>query len=136
MKPTIGRIVHAVIRDARGDLVTRPAIITRTWSDEDNGAVQLAVFPDAHNDGLGVLYPISSAQFNDSPNTKIGNTWNWPPISIRAPHPGKAEFEKLGEELLTLCHEIEELPASEQQTKIVVHASSIRTKLRALCDLL
>jgi hypothetical protein len=41
--PTPGRIVMVDFKNERGDLVTRPAICTRTWGDSQ--AVQLTVLP-------------------------------------------------------------------------------------------
>ena len=74
-KIAIGRIVHAVIKDAHGELVTRPAIITRTWGAECL-TVQATVFPDAINDGLGETLGKSSLVFDASGNGE--NTWHWP----------------------------------------------------------
>ena len=74
MKPTIGRIVHAVIKTAHGEIVTRPAIITRTWG--ESPCVQATVFPDSVNDGLGDTVGKSSLQFDET--GKQENSWHWP----------------------------------------------------------
>jgi hypothetical protein len=58
MTPTIGRIVHAVLRDNRGAVIIRPAIITRIW--DGSSCVQATIFPDANNDGLGQILSMSS----------------------------------------------------------------------------
>lgn len=75
--PTIGRIVIAVVM-ARGELVKRPAIITRTWG-ANSTAVQATVFPDASNDELGVTQPKSSLVYDETGTRE--NTWHWPPRS-------------------------------------------------------
>ena len=74
-KICIGRIVHAVVKSAHGELVTRPAIITRTWGEQAT-AVQATVFPDAVNDGLGETLGKSSLLFDETGLAE--NTWHWP----------------------------------------------------------
>lgn len=77
--PTTGRIVNAVIKNARGELITRPAIIVRTWG-EQSFSVQAQVFTDgngdpATNDGLPNVVWKSSLQYCETP---IENSWHWP----------------------------------------------------------
>jgi len=80
--PTAGRIVLAVIRTQHGELQTRPAIITRNWGNntpavQGSSALQLTVFPDVSNDGLGYSHGLSSALYDET--GKLENTWHWPP---------------------------------------------------------
>lgn len=82
--PSIGRIIHAVVREQRpapqvGKLITRPAIIVRTWGDEAT-YVNAQVFCDSDggisNDGLpNVLWKTSLIY--DSTG-QLENSWHWP----------------------------------------------------------
>jgi len=74
MKPTVGRIVHYVLREGRNTGEHRPAIIVRVWTDT---TVQLQVFTDKTNDDMtdGVIWQ-TSVMLDDS-SEKIG-TWHWP----------------------------------------------------------
>lgn len=82
--PAIGRIVHAVITDKRGNQVTRPAIIVRTWPDQDGGTasyVNAQVFCDSdgatnYNDGLPNVVWKTSLTFD--PTGKLPTSWHWP----------------------------------------------------------
>ena len=81
MKPTIGRIVHVILRDASMRVITRPGIITRTW--DNTMTVQVTVFPDVINDGLGAAHGLSSVQYDETQTLVgdggIGCSWHWPP---------------------------------------------------------
>jgi hypothetical protein len=74
-KISIGRIVHAVIKNAAGEIVTRPAIITRTWG-EGTSAIQATVFPDSVNDGLGDT--VGKSSLIQDVDGKVENSWHWP----------------------------------------------------------
>jgi hypothetical protein len=85
-KPSVGRIVHYVLKDHYGELQHRPAIIVRNWSDglsdENNpfsDMIQLQVFTDGTNDGTqyatGVYWATSVHQDEEE---KIVGTWHWP----------------------------------------------------------
>ena len=78
-KPTIGRIVIASIKDAHGNPIKRPAIITRTWSTptHESMSIQATVFPDSVNDGLGTTVGFSSMPYH--PTGELENSWYWPP---------------------------------------------------------
>ena len=121
-KIAIGRVIHAVIKDARGELVTRPAIITRTWGPQAT-AVQATVFPDAVNDGLGNSVGKSSLEFDDTGITE--NTWHWPVRELpklSAP----VDWNALHSLALALCYSIEKLPASRESTDLSLQASELR----------
>lgn len=81
--PTIGRIILAVVpvhEGAHEELVTRPAIIVRTWSSEPTGAVNAQVFMDAGDglasDGTGNCLWKTSLAYDET--GKNPNTWHWP----------------------------------------------------------
>lgn len=82
--PTIGRIVHATILDAKGDLVVRPAIIVRVWGEAPTAAVNAQVFCDGDapasqsNDGLPNVLWKTSLMFSEESGTLAGS-WSWPP---------------------------------------------------------
>lgn len=73
MKPTIGRIVHYVLKKDGDRLVIRPAIITAVWSDT---CVNLTVFQDYHNDRMCEMdcHPTSRSL---NVEKQVG-TWHWP----------------------------------------------------------
>lgn len=87
--PSVGRVVHFHF-EREGELVTRPAMIVRTWDPEEHPAYQsdevnLRVFLDGCNDGEGTDGPRdhqTSVPRSDEP--KAGS-WSWPPFV-----PGKA----------------------------------------------
>lgn len=75
MKPTIGRTVHVVLRDKRGELITRPGIIVRVWA--GSTGVNAQVFTDDSNDGLpGVLWK-TSLVYDEA--GLLESSWHWPP---------------------------------------------------------
>lgn len=86
--PSVGRIILAVISIREGafaELVTRPAIIVRTWPGEKinevTGAVNAQVFMDGDgetsNDGTPNCLWRSSLQYDET--GKGAHTWHWPP---------------------------------------------------------
>jgi hypothetical protein len=81
MKPTIGRIVLAVIQDSMGALITRPAIIVRVWGETPDAAINVQVFCDGNgrageNDGLPACYWVTSLAHD--PTGKANHSWHWP----------------------------------------------------------
>lgn len=82
--PSIGRIVHATIKDERGNLVIRPAIIVRVWNEVPSGSVNLQVFADSdaptsdYNDGLPNVFWVTSAIYQPEAG-KMEKSWSWPP---------------------------------------------------------
>lgn len=82
--PTVGRIVHATIKDSRGNLVVRPAIIVRVWNDVPTAAVNLQVFADSdapvtdYNDGLPNVFWVTSAIYQETAG-QMEKAWSWPP---------------------------------------------------------
>ncbi len=75
MKPTIGRIVHYLLREGRSAGELRPAIIVRVWPD-GHGAentVQLRVFLDGSNDAGAESDWATSVHEGTEPGT-----WQWP----------------------------------------------------------
>lgn len=82
-KITIGRIVHAVVKNGFGTFVERPAIVTRTWG-EGAVAIQCTVFFDGVNDGLIeqaksslVYYPSPVSPATNTPGASM-ESWHWP----------------------------------------------------------
>lgn len=80
-KPTLGRIVLAVIQDKSGATIVRPAIIVRVWSET---TVNLQVFLDGAggaqaewNDGLGANVLWKTSLVLDHSGERVG-TWHWP----------------------------------------------------------
>lgn len=69
--PTVGRIVDFHVEDRHGGAPqVRPAMVVRVW---DGGLVNLQVFTDGENDGLGnVVHRTSVAE-----GTDVGQ-WSWP----------------------------------------------------------
>lgn len=83
MIPTIGRIVHAVIQDANGAPITRPAIIVRVWGETADAAINVQVFTDSggrlgENDGLPNCVWQTSLRHDETALPAVG-TWHWPP---------------------------------------------------------
>lgn len=83
MKPTVGRIVHFVLKDSRGYAQHRPAIVVRNWADElndpTNDMVQLQVFTDGTNDGpeySSGLFWATSVHEDATGETEY--SWHWP----------------------------------------------------------
>ncbi|MHB1681574.1 MAG: hypothetical protein ACYCYO_01920 [Bacilli bacterium] len=83
MKPSVGRIVHFVLKDRSGELVHRPAIIVRNWADEgvyvQEEGVQLQVFTDGTNDGpeyASGIHWATSVHHDEAADTE--HTWHWP----------------------------------------------------------
>lgn len=73
-KPSVGRIVHYVLRkDGGGAPVIRPAIITAVCSDT---CVNLTVFQDYHNDRLCEMDCHPTSRNLDA--EKGAGTWHWP----------------------------------------------------------
>jgi len=75
--PTPGRTLLVDFLNARGEMVTRPAICTRTWG--DSPAVQLTAFPDGSNDGVGDTLPMSSVMPRDDEGTPQEHRYSWLP---------------------------------------------------------
>lgn len=125
-KIAIGRIIHAVIADVRGELVTRPAIITRTWGAQTT-TVQATVFPDATNDGLGEVVGKSSLEFDDTGLAK--DSWHWP-VRELPPLPPMVDWAALHRDALALCYDIEMLPASPRATDLSVKAAELAAKIK------
>lgn len=73
-KISLGRIVHAVIKDGMGQLVVRPAIVVRVWSET---TVNLQVFLDGPGwaGGATCLW-VTSAYFHAEGDRE--KTWHWP----------------------------------------------------------
>lgn len=90
--PSIGRIVLVVIEDDGGHIVTRPAVIVRTFEIEAIGPdgprkgmadyVNLCVFTDGQNDGIspkGSCHQwMTSVPYSLEQRPR---TWHWPPRS-------------------------------------------------------
>lgn len=83
MKPSVGRIVHFVLKDRHGELVHRPAIVVRNWADEghyvDVEGVQLQVFTDDTNDGpeyASGLFWATSVHHEEEDKKEY--SWHWP----------------------------------------------------------
>lgn len=82
--PSVGRVVHFHFHDEGGNVVTRPALIVRTWDPAkyaayQNDQVNLRVFLDGANDNQGTGGPAdwqTSIPRSDEP--KAG-CWSWPP---------------------------------------------------------
>ena len=131
-QPTIGRIVHAVIKNAHGVLVVRPAIITRTWG--GSPCVQATVFPDSVNDGLGDTVGKSSLQHCEAAVNE--NTWHWPvrelPLTARLESTAPVDWVSLHKRASELCYAIEKLPASSQATELSVQASALAGQIQQL----
>ena len=82
-KPSVGRIINVVLRAGgnSSELITRPAIIVRTWGSPEQPAsyVNVQVFTDMTNDGYGQpTIWMTSVRF-DEENKREANTWHWPP---------------------------------------------------------
>ena len=134
-KPTIGRIVHATIKDLRGEVIVRPAIITRTWGD-DTTCVQATIFPDASNDDLGFVVSRSSLAYDEAGQQE--NSWRWP-VSVSSPAQttnnasvviSVSSLFNILEAQRELCHAIEKLPASGEATNLTLAASDIAFRLQ------
>ena len=125
------RIVNAVIKDARGELITRPAIITRTWG-ETATSVQATIFPDASNDGLGNTLGKSSLAYDEAGNAE--NTWHWPvrelPLAAKLEARPAVDWVGIHAASLELCYAIERLPASGAATNASLMAASLRDLIR------
>jgi len=70
-KPTVGRIVLYSF-ECKGEVVTRPAIIVRTWGDTPANPVNLQVFADGdgtphYNDGLPNVFWKTSIHQSEGP---------------------------------------------------------------------
>lgn len=80
MLPTIGRIVHAVIRDGHNRTTIRPAIIVRVWSDTPAAAINAQVFCDSNggtdNDALPAT--VWKTSLIHDPAGLVINSWHWP----------------------------------------------------------
>jgi hypothetical protein len=82
--PTVGRIVHATIRNAQGALVVRPAIIVQVWGQSPTAAINVQVFCDsstsepAYNDGLPNVVWKTSLTHAAEPGV-MESSWSWPP---------------------------------------------------------
>jgi hypothetical protein len=82
--PTLGRTVHAVIRNAKGQLVTRPAIIVGVFHQAGAGISKIVwdyscnvqVLTDGENDGLQPTVHKTSLPHSLSHTAE--NTWHWP----------------------------------------------------------
>jgi hypothetical protein len=79
---TEGRIVHYVLNEGNNIGAHRPAMIVNSWPDiaqyQDEGRVNLHVFPDFGNDGA--MYNSGSYWATSVPNdetTKAPGTWHW-----------------------------------------------------------
>lgn len=85
----VGRIVHYVLENGRSKGEHRPAIVVRDGMQE-NGLVQLQVFTDGRNDGLGDNMTVghegtvevvqntiwrTSIHYSEA---KEPGTWHWP----------------------------------------------------------
>lgn len=85
--PSIGRIVHVVVKDGNGNLKVRPGIVVETFpGNAMNGTCNINVHQDGTNDGGDPLSPVrwmSSVRHvePESGQALIGeeNTWHWPP---------------------------------------------------------
>lgn len=91
-KLACGRIVHAIVKNAFGTFVERPAIVVRTWG-ENSTAIQCTVFFDAVNDG-GAFGHRSSLTYYGTPCGPATNTpdasqetWHWP-TDVHTDHTG------------------------------------------------
>lgn len=84
--PTVGRIVHATIKNAKGKLVVRPAIIVQVWGESPTAAINVQVFCDssasepAYNDGLPNVVWKTSLTHAAEPGV-MESSWSWPPRS-------------------------------------------------------
>lgn len=129
-KISIGRIVVAVIR-VQGELVERPAIITRTWGN-DSTAVQALVFPDFFSDGMPSNWPKSSMAYDESGLTE--DSWHWPirELPPTAKQESRREIDWVGlyAQAGDLCVMIERLPASGEATNLSIQASSLLARIR------
>lgn len=128
-KITSGRIVVAVIRIA-GELMERPAIVTRTW-DGESTAVQATVFPDGSNDGLPAAVPKSWLQYDE--NGTKEDSWHWPTLASASAqqHTGKrVDWVEMYALVSDLCSQIERMDACDKATIASVTASQLLTKIR------
>lgn len=81
--PTVGRIVHVTLFDAKKNLVVRPGIIVRVWGDAPTAAVNLQVFTDGaapavdYNDGLPSVFWVTSATYQEQAGI-MAHSWSWP----------------------------------------------------------
>ena len=78
--PTIGRIIHAVFKDAHDRTVIRPAIIVRVWGETADSAINAQIFCDSNggrdNDALpNVIWKTSLCH---DPGGIVLNSWHWP----------------------------------------------------------
>lgn len=96
MKPTLGRVVHYVLREGRSAGKSRPAFIVEPWAESQDdpawkGKVNLVVFLDGANDrgahgeawveegGSPAVYTqmwVGSAEHDEA---GAPGTWRWPP---------------------------------------------------------
>lgn len=84
MKPTIGRIVHVVLRDLTGGVIIRPGIVVRTWENADAPIhINAQVFMDGDgrtaNDGLPNCVWKTSLIHDENIASPTPHTWHWPP---------------------------------------------------------
>lgn len=76
--PSVGRIVHYVLKTHRDELVHRPAVIVHVWP--DNGLLQLQVFTDSDHTGTDndhVANPHWATSVKHDEDGAAG-TWHWP----------------------------------------------------------
>lgn len=81
-KPSIGRIVHAVLLNRSGELVHRPAIITRTFGhvQSPDQIINARVFTDGPSDHHAGSATIWKEMLRyDATGTKDW-TWHWPEV--------------------------------------------------------
>lgn len=83
-RPSVGRIVLYRLKDKRGDIVIRPAIVVRVWErqDDEMPLVQLQVFTDGSNDGVGGPDGIvwkTSVHYDEA---GAEGTWSWMPYQL------------------------------------------------------
>lgn len=80
-KPSVGRIVHAVLPSQVNGTDLAPAVITRVWSEREDGSwtVNLSVLPDA----TAAVYVMTSARLCEDEETARASgqafTAFWPP---------------------------------------------------------
>ena len=77
MKPTIGRIIIAVVRNKHGALVKRPAIVVQPWGDT---CVNAQVFMDGDGSESNDATPnvIWKTSITLDEKGELENSWHWP----------------------------------------------------------